>query len=68
MTGVIGIAMAFIPAASEAQMISVELCSSDGEVRTVSIPLEQDGGENHCAKPCHACLSRKKAGAPDRSA
>lgn len=41
--------------------MTVELCNAEGEVRSVNIPLEQEGsdGEN-CAQPCHACLSRQK--------
>ena len=67
-TAMVALAMALIPAASEARMINIQLCSADGEVRTISIPLEQDEGEDHCAKPCHACLSRKKNTAANRSA
>lgn len=66
-TGValIALAMASMPAAaaSPSSMLSVTLCTADGETRTISIPLEQDNGGrgSDCAQPCHACLSRHKS-------
>ena len=54
-------ALAIMPAAPAKAMISFELCNAAGETRTISIPIEQDDGEDrNCAKPCHACLSRSK--------
>lgn len=53
--------MAIMPAAPASGTMTVELCNAEGEVRSVNIPLEQEGGDGeNCAKPCHACLSRQK--------
>ena len=62
---VIALGMASMPvAASPSRMMDITLCTADGETRTVSIPLEQeDGGDQNCAKPCHACVSRNKSAA-----
>ncbi len=57
----IALPLAAMPLSAKSEMMNIELCSADGEVRTISIPVEQDNGENDCAKPCHACLSRKKS-------
>lgn len=55
--------LAIIPAVPAGGMVMLEICAPDGQVRTVSIPLEkEDGQDPDCAKPCHACLSRKAAG------
>ncbi|WP_417621958.1 hypothetical protein [Parasphingorhabdus sp.] len=48
------------PLSGQQNMISIKLCSADGQVRSVNIPVDQEDGEDHCIKPCHACLSRKK--------
>ncbi|MEH6662573.1 MAG: hypothetical protein V7679_13065 [Parasphingorhabdus sp.] len=58
---VIALPMAGMPLSARPDVMTIQLCSADGEVRNVSIPVEQEGGKNDCAKPCHACLSRKKA-------
>lgn len=57
----IALPLATMPLSAKSHMMTIELCSVDGAVRRVSIPVEQDDGKNDCAKPCHACLSRKKA-------
>ncbi|WP_339691644.1 hypothetical protein [uncultured Parasphingorhabdus sp.] len=57
----IALPLAAMPLSAKSEMMNIELCTADGEVRSVSIPVEQDDGENDCAKPCHACLSRKKS-------
>tara|TARA_R110000824_G_scaffold211072_5_gene397053 strand:- start:4698 stop:4859 length:162 start_codon:yes stop_codon:yes gene_type:complete len=49
-----------MPLSAQSEMMTIELCSADGAVRSVSIPVEQENDKNDCAKPCHACLSRKK--------
>ena len=57
---VIALPMAATPLSARSDVMTIQLCSADGEVRNVSIPVEQEDGKNDCAKPCHACLSRKK--------
>jgi hypothetical protein len=57
----IALPLATMPLSAKSDIMSIELCSADGTVRNVSIPLDQENGDNDCAKPCHACLSRKKA-------
>ncbi len=57
----VALPLAFAPLSATPHMLSIELCSADGQVRKMNIPVEQDNGEEHCVKPCHACLSRKKA-------
>lgn len=53
--------MAILPAVPATATMTVELCNAEGEVRSVNIPLEQEGGDGkNCAQPCHACLSRQK--------
>ncbi len=55
--------LAIIPTAPASGMMMIEICDPDGQIRTISIPIEQeDGRDPNCAKPCHACLSRKAAG------
>ena len=55
--------LAIIPAAPASSMMILEICDPYGQIRTVSIPLEKDDRQDpDCAKPCHACLSRKAAG------
>jgi hypothetical protein len=57
---VIALPLATMPLSAKSDMMTIELCSADGAVKSLSIPLDRDNGEDHCAKPCHACLSRKK--------
>ena len=57
----IALPLATMPPSAKSEVMNIELCSADGAVRTVSIPVEQQDGKNDCAKPCHACLPRKKA-------
>lgn len=51
--------------ASARETIGIALCSADGSIRTVQLPVgnrfpgERD--DDHCAKACHAAASRKKA-------
>ena len=55
--------LAIIPTAPASGMMMLEICDPDGTIRTVSIPLKQEDGQDpDCAKPCHACMSRKTAG------
>lgn len=55
--------LAIIPVAPASGMMMLEICDPDGQIRTISIPLEQEDGQDpNCANPCHACLSRKAAG------
>ncbi|AMO72135.1 hypothetical protein [Sphingorhabdus sp. M41] len=56
----IALPLAAMPLSAKSEMMTISLCSADGEVRNISIPVDQDNGRNDCAKPCHACLSRKK--------
>lgn len=56
----IALPLATMPLSAKSNMMTIELCSADGEVREMSIPIENENGEDHCVKPCHACLSRKK--------
>ena len=48
------------PLAASSDGMTIELCSADGAVRKLTIPVDRDNGEDNCVKPCHACLSRKK--------
>jgi len=57
----VALPLASMPLSATSDMMTIQLCSADGEVKSLSIPVGQDNGENHCAKPCHACLSRKKS-------
>jgi hypothetical protein len=57
----IALPLAAMPLSAKSDMMTIELCSADGTVRSLSIPIEQEPGEDHCVNPCHACLSRKKA-------
>ncbi|NRD90116.1 hypothetical protein C8024_12590 [Sphingopyxis sp. BSNA05] len=58
---VIALPMAAMPLAANPDVMTIQLCSADGAVRDISIPVERDDSRKDCAKPCHACLSRKKA-------
>jgi hypothetical protein len=57
----VALPLATTPLSAKSGMMTIELCSADGAVKSLSIPVDQDNGEDHCAKPCHACLSRKKS-------
>ena len=57
----IALPLATMPLSAKSDMMTFELCSADGAVRSISIPVDREDGKNDCAKPCHACLSRKKA-------
>lgn len=52
--------LATTPLAASPGGMTIELCSADGAVRTLTIPVDRENGEDSCVKPCHACLSRKK--------
>lgn len=47
-------------------MLAVPLCTGDGSVRTVSVPMRPvlpgapENGEGCCAKGCHSGSSRKR--------
>jgi hypothetical protein len=56
----IALPLASTPLVASSSGMQVKLCSADGAVRTLTVPVDRDGGDNHCAKPCHACLNRKK--------
>lgn len=57
------IMLAILPIAPASGMMMLEICDPDGQIRTISIPLgKEDGQDPNCAKPCHACLSRKAIG------
>lgn len=56
----IALPMAATPLAANPDMMTITLCSADGTVRDMSIPVDRDNGDKDCAQPCHACLSRKK--------
>lgn len=55
-----------VSAAASAATLTMPLCTGDGQVRLVEVPLEQAPGPGKnqgpcCAKGCHAGGSRKKA-------
>ncbi len=56
----IALPMAATPLAASPEVMTIKLCSADGTVRDISIPVNRDNGDKDCAQPCHACLSRKK--------
>ena len=56
----IALPLAAMPLSATPEMMTLSVCTADGEVRSISIPLDEEDGDNHCVKPCHACLSRKK--------
>jgi hypothetical protein len=56
----VALPMAATPLVASPGRMTIELCSADGAVRTLTIPVDRDDGEDNCAKPCHACLTRKK--------
>ena len=48
------------PLSARPELMTIEFCTADGEIRRLSIPVGQDREEKQCVQPCHACLSRKK--------
>lgn len=56
----IALPLASMPLAASPSGMEIKLCSADGEVRSLTIPVDREDGNDHCAKPCHACLNRKK--------
>jgi hypothetical protein len=56
----IALPLASLPLSAASGGMRVELCSADGTVRSLTIPVERDDGKDPCVKPCHACLTRKK--------
>ena len=56
----VALPLASMPLAASSSGMQIKLCSADGVARTLTIPVDRDDGEDHCAKPCHACLTRKK--------
>lgn len=60
MIAAVALPLATMPLSARPVMMTIDLCSADGEVRSLSIPVEQEQGDDSCAKPCHACLTRKK--------
>lgn len=60
LTAAIALPLASLPLAAPSSGMEVALCTADGAGRTVTIPLDRRDGDDRCAKPCHACLSRKK--------
>ncbi|MEH6789243.1 hypothetical protein [Parasphingorhabdus sp.] len=60
LTAAVSLALAAFPLSAGAEAITVKLCSADGQVRSLTIPLQPGDGDDSCAKPCHACLNRKK--------
>ena len=55
--------LASMPLSASSSGIQIPVCSADGAVRSVTIPVDSNNGDqrdDHCAKPCHACLNRKK--------
>ena len=60
MIAAIALPLAAMPLAARPDMMTIEICSADGAARSLSVPVGQEPGGNHCANPCHACLSRKK--------
>ncbi|WP_373490373.1 hypothetical protein [Parasphingorhabdus sp.] len=56
----VALPLAATPLAASPAGMTVELCSADGAVRTLTIPVDRDNGEADCVTPCHACLNRKK--------
>ena len=56
----VALPLASMPVAASSSGMEVALCSADGAVRTLTIPVDREDGDDRCAKPCHACLNRKK--------
>ncbi len=56
----VALPIASMPVAASSSGMEITLCSADGAVRTLTIPVDREDGDDHCAKPCHACLNRKK--------
>lgn len=56
----VALPLASMPLAASSGGMQIQLCTADGAVRTLTIPVDGENDDNHCAKPCHACLNRKK--------
>lgn len=56
----VALPLASMPLSARAVGMEIRLCTANGAVRTLTIPVERKNDDNHCAKPCHACLNRKK--------
>ena len=56
----IALPLAAMPLSAQPAMMTIELCSADGEIRSLTVPIDQEPGEDDCVNPCHACQSRKK--------
>ncbi len=56
----VALPLAATPLAASPGGMTIELCSADGKLRTLTIPVDRENGEQYCVKPCHACLARKK--------
>ncbi len=56
----VALPLAATPLSASSDGMQIQLCSADGAVRTLTIPINRKDDDNHCAKPCHACLNRKK--------
>jgi hypothetical protein len=56
----IALPLAAMPLSASPGGMTIEFCSADGAVRTLTIPVDREDGEDNCVKPCHACLNRKK--------
>lgn len=50
------------PSAASTKTLSVAICTGEGQVRTVELPLQDPGAVPApcCTKGCHASSSRKK--------
>jgi hypothetical protein len=57
----VALPLAAMPLPASAETMPIKFCSADGQTRPRTIPIDRENGDKSCAKPCHACLSRKKA-------
>ena len=56
----VALPLAVMPLSAQSDGMTVEFCSAEGTVRTLTIPVDREDGEDQCVSPCHACPSRKK--------
>ncbi|WP_430417877.1 hypothetical protein [Parasphingorhabdus sp.] len=56
----VALPLSSMPLSARSEGMEIQLCSADGAVRTLTIPLDREEDDDHCAKPCHACQFRKK--------
>tara|TARA_R110002094_G_scaffold12288_11_gene22315 strand:+ start:1416 stop:1652 length:237 start_codon:yes stop_codon:yes gene_type:complete len=56
----VALPLASLPVSASPEGMQIQLCSADGAAKTLTIPLDRHDGNDSCAKPCHACLNRKK--------